>query len=272
MITAKQIECSKEINGIAKQWALDNLDYINSSNKLLGSSLKVEKGEKVGFYTSILYLQPADKIAIKTLCAGAKVGGCLKDCLISSGQLGMTTGQRAATRRTLIYLLDSDRFYSMLRKEISSLYRKYGKQLAVRLNGTSDIDFSEFIKTMPQVRFYDYTKIYKRLTSNRLSNYDLTYSGSAFSRKAITITGRAVREGHRVAIAFNTAQRKGEFSMPTDLLDFDETDLRFLDSKGLGGLKCKGGSIAKRLESMDKPNFFFTPKTYSQLNNIIARG
>jgi hypothetical protein len=272
MITAKHIKDSKAISDTAKQWALDNLDYINSSNKLLGSSLKVEKGEKEGFYTSILYLQPADKVAIRTLCAGAKMGGCLKDCLISSGQLGMTTGQRAATRRTIIYLLDSDRFYSMLRKEISSLYRKHGEQLAIRLNGTSDIDFSDFIKTMPHVRFYDYTKIYRRLTNNRLSNYDLTYSGSAFSRKSIEITGRAIRDGHRVAIAFNTAERKGEFPIPKNLLDFDQTDLRFLDRKGLGALKCKGGSVAKRLASMGKANFFFTPKTYSQLNNIIARG
>jgi len=272
MITTKQIQTSKEINDNAKQWAIDNLDYINSSNKLLGSSLKVEKGEKEGYYTSILYLQPADKIAIKTLCAGAKIGGCLKDCLISSGQLGMTTGQRAATRRTIIYLLDRNRFYAMLRKEISSLYRKHGKQLAIRLNGTSDIDFNDFIKTMPQVRFYDYTKVYKRLTSNRLNNYDLTYSGSAFSRKSIEITGRAIKDGHRVAIAFNTAERKGEFPVPKNLLNFDQTDLRFLDRKRLGALKCKGGSIAKRLASMDKANFFFTPETYSQLNNIIARG
>jgi hypothetical protein len=272
MLTINQIKSSDSINDSAKQWAIDNIDYINSSNKLLGSSLKVEKGEKEGFYTSILYLQPADKVAIKTLCAGAKLGGCLNDCLIASGQLGMTTGQRAATRRTIIFLLDSDRFYSMLTKEIGGLYRKHGDQLAIRLNGTSDIDFSDFIATMPHVRFYDYTKIYRRLIHNRLDNYDLTYSGSAFSPKSIEITGRAVREGHRVAIAFNTAERKGEFAMPNDLLDFDETDLRFLDGKGLGGLKCKGGSVAKRIDTMGKPNFFFTPKTYDQLNNIIARG
>lgn len=272
MLTIEQIKTSEAINDSAKLWAIDNLDYINSSNKLLGSSLKVEKGEKEGFYTSILYLQPADKVAVSTLCAGAKLNGCLGDCLIASGQLGMTTGQRAATRRTIIYLLDQDRFFTMLRKEIDGLHRKHGDQLAIRLNGTSDIDFSSFIEKMPHVRFYDYTKIYRRLIHNRLNNYDLTYSGSAFSAKTIQITGRAVREGHRVAIAFNTAERKGEFPMPNDLLDFDETDLRFLDGKGLGGLKCKGGSVAKRQESMDKPNFFFTPSTYNQLNNIIARG
>ena len=272
MLAIEKIQSSNEINENAKLWAIENLDYINSANKLLGSSLKVEKGEKEGFYTSILYLQPADKVATKTLCAGARLNGCESPCLISSGQLGMTTGQRAATRRTIIYLLDSDRFFTMLRKEIDGLYRKHGDQLAVRLNGTSDIDFSDFIATMPHVRFYDYTKIYRRLIHNRLDNYDLTYSGSAFSTKSIEITGRAVREGHRVAIAFNTAERKGEFPMPKDLLDFDETDLRFLDGQGLGGLKCKGGSVAKRLESMNKPNFFFTPKTYNQLNNIIARG
>lgn len=54
MLTIEQVQSSNEINDSAKVWAIENLDYINSANKLLGSSLKVEKGEKEGFYTSIL--------------------------------------------------------------------------------------------------------------------------------------------------------------------------------------------------------------------------
>jgi len=272
MITLNQIEESTKINSAAKLWARDNLDYLNSKNRLLGSSLKVEKGEKKGYYTSILYLQPADKIATVTLCAGAKLNGCKEPCLISSGQLGMTTAQNAATRRTIMLLLDPDRFYAQLTKEIEREYAKHGRKLAIRLNGTSDIDFGDYIATMPRVRFYDYTKVYKRVATNDLLNYDLTYSGSAYNDKALAITARAALAGHRVAIAFNTGERKGEFKMPTDVADFDNTDLRFLDGRVIGGLKYKGGSVAKRAASMDKASFFFTPNTYNHLKNIIARG
>ena len=272
MITLNKIRQSKAINAKAKKWARDNLAYLNSNNSLLGSSLKVEKGEKEGYYTSIMYLQPADKIAIKTLCAGAKLNGCKDPCLISSGQLGMTTAQNAATRRTIIYLLDKAQFFAMLTKEIERKHSKYGVKLAIRLNGTSDIDFTDYIASMPHIRFYDYSKILARVQKNKLTNYDLTYSGSAYSDKSLAITARAFQLGFRVAIAFNTGERLGEFKIPSDIADFDTTDLRFLDDSGLGALKCKGGSKAKRAATMDKPNFFFTPATYNQLNNIIARG
>ena len=272
MITLNKIRQSKAINAKAKKWARENLDYLNSKNRLLGSSLKVEKGEKEGYYTSIMYLQPADKIATVTLCAGAKLNGCQDPCLISSGQLGMTTGQNAATRRTIIYLLDRARFFEMLTKEIERKHIFFGAKLAIRLNGTSDIDFTDFIASMPHIRFYDYSKVFYKVKNNKLTNYDLTYSGSAYSAKSLAITARAVLKGLRVAIAFNTGERLGEFKIPSGIADFDTTDLRFLDKPVLGALKCKGGSKAKRAATMDKPNFFFTPATYNDLNNIIARG
>jgi hypothetical protein len=160
----------------------------------------------------------------------------------------------------------------MLRKEIQAKYRKHGDQLAIRLNGTTDIDFTSFIASMPHIRFYDYSKVYARVIKNKLANYDITFSGSAYSEKTIFMTARAIKAGHRVAIAFNTGERKGEFTMPTDLADFDTTDLRFTDDKVLGGLKYKGGSRQSRLDNMDKPNFFFSLKTYINLQNLIAKG
>jgi hypothetical protein len=271
MITIQQITDTSLINADSKAWALENLDYINSSNPLLGSSIKVEKGESEGYYTAILYMQPADKVATRTLCAAAELFGCKDACLIGSGMLGMSTGQSAATRKTIIYLLDSDRFYTMLRKEIQAKHRKHGDKLAIRLNGTTDIDFTDFIASMPHIRFYDYSKVYARVIKNTLTNYDITFSGSAYSEKTIFMTARAIKAGHRVAIAFNTGERKNEFSMPTDLADFDTTDLRFTDDKVLGGLKYKGGSRQSRLDNMDKPNFFFSLKTYTNLQNLIAR-
>lgn len=272
MITIQQIQDTSLINADSKSWALENLDYINSSNPLLGSSIKMEKGESEGYYTAILYMQPANKVSTRTLCGASALFGCEKPCLISSGMLGMTTGQSAATRRTIIFLLDSARFYEMLRKEIQSKYKKHGDKLAIRLNGTTDIDFTAFIASMSHIRFYDYSKVYARVLKNKLTNYDITFSGSAYSEKTLYMTARAINAGHRVAIAFNTGEKAGEFKMPTDLADFDTTDLRFTDAKVLGGLKYKGGSRQSRLDNMDKPNFFFSLKTYNNLQNLIAKG
>ena len=271
-ISKTRILQSKELQPDARQWALDNIDYLNSPTKLLGSSVKVEKGEKQGYYTAVLYLQPAAKVSKRTLCAGAKLAGCERGCLISSGQLGLSMGQRAATRRTVLYVLDRNGFIAQLRKEIEREYKRRGDKLAVRLNGTSDIDFTDLIASLPYVRFYDYTKIWARVERNSLPNYDLTYSGSAYNEKALNMTARAVTQGARVAIAFNTAECIGEFKIPSTVMDFDSTDLRFLDKPGLGGLSYKGGNKKARQEAMDCDSFFFTPKAYDQLLNIIARG
>ena len=95
-ITKYQITVSDLINDNAKQWALDHIEYLNKPMTFFGSSTKLEKGA-AKFDSYVIYLQPADKIAVKTLCSFADKAGCKAPCLIDSGQLGMTTGQNAAT-------------------------------------------------------------------------------------------------------------------------------------------------------------------------------
>ena len=243
-ITRQEILDSVLINENAKQWAIDKIDYLNRPMKLFGSSVKVEKGEKKGYITSILYLQPADKVSVKTLCAAAALFGCKGPCLISSGQLGMTTGQNAATKRTILFLLRHDDFVAQLNKEIQALQRKHGDKLAIRLNGTSDIDWHDVIAANPKTRFYDYTKIFARIQKNDLPNYDLTFSGSAYSNKSLAITARAIKSEFRAVIAFNTKELQGEETIPENLLDFDDTDLRFLDPvNSVVGLYAKGKAV-----------------------------
>ena len=270
MITKEAISASTKINAWSKQWALNNLDYLNSKNPLLGSSTKIEKGNSEKHFTKVLYLQPADKVATTTLCAFADGAGCKAPCLKGSGQLGMSIADNAATRKTILMLVNPVEFYRRLRAEITTAYKKHGSTLSIRLNGTSDVDFGSFCASMPNVQFYEYTKIYARVKKNTIANLDLTYSGSAISKKTIAMTARAVNEGHRVAIAFNTAETKGEFKVPTDIASFDTTDLRFLDGAGLGSLKYKGGSKAKRAATMNQDDFFFTPETHKQLIKLIA--
>jgi hypothetical protein len=100
--------------------------------------------------------------------------------------------------------------------------------------------------------------------------YDLTFSGSAFSSYSMGKTARAVQAGHRVALAFNTAETKGEYKIPSELLDFDKTDLRFIDEHKTGALKAKGTSKQFRNSIENVKSFFFTEKTYRDLKDLIA--
>ena len=112
-ITLAEINATKLINTNAKKWCADNLDYLNKPMRFFGSSLKVEKGADK-YDTYVMYLQPADKVATETLCSFAVLAGCKEPCLISSGQLGMSVGQNAATKRTILMLLRPKLFESAI--------------------------------------------------------------------------------------------------------------------------------------------------------------
>ncbi len=273
-ITLEEINTSTLINNKAKQWSRDNLEYLNKPMKLFGSSQKVEKGADK-FTTYILYLQPADKVSTKTLCVFADLAGCKRDCLISSGQLGMTTGQNAATKRTILMLLRPEWFESQILTEVDKAERKAaveGIPALFRLNGTSDIDFSYIIKQRPDSLFYDYTKILSRISKNTLDNYDLTFSGSMYSTQSRAALLKAVQRKHRIAIAFNTKGiSRDSLSIPDGFKSFDETDLRHLDAPIIGALKRKGSSIKQReAENLKENSFFITAANLPAFKDIIA--
>lgn len=276
MITLSEINESNAINQSAKDWAKDNLDYLNKPMRFFGSSLKVEKGADK-FDTYIMYLQPADKVAIKTLCTFADKAGCKKPCLISSGQLGMSTGQSAATKRTILMLLRPQSFESAILSEIDKAERKAvktGLPALFRLNGTSDIDFSNIMKQRPNSLFYDYTKEISRVRKNTLKNYDLTFSGSMFSVQSKAALRKAVSANYRVAMAFNTKGLKDDdLQLRRDLKSFDTTDLRHLDDNVIGTLKRKGSNKQERsLENTKADSFFVTSANVREFNDIIAIG
>ena len=275
-ITLAEINSSTLINDKAKEWARDNLEYLNKQMKLFGSSQKVEKGADK-FTTYILYLQPADKVAINTLCLFAEAAGCKEPCLISSGQLGMTTGQNAATKRTILMLLRPEWFEAQLLSEIDKAERKAaidGIPALFRLNGTSDLNFDYIIKQRPNSLFYDYTKLLSRVSKNTLDNYDLTFSGSMYSTQSRAALIKAVQRKHRIAVAFNTKGiSRDSLSVPVGFANFDNTDLRHLDGPVIGALKRKGSSIAERdADNARRDSFFVTSANLNEFNSIIAIG
>ena len=274
MITLYDIIESDKINDNAKQWALQNIEYLNKPMKLFGSSQKVEKGSDK-FNTYILYLQPADKVATKSLCVFADSAGCKKPCLISSGQLGMSVGQNAATKRTILMLLRPEWFNDQLLLEIDRAESKALRDnipALFRLNGTSDIDFDSIIKRRPDSMFYDYTKVLGRVRKNKLANYDLTFSGSMYSDQSRAALKKAVKRDYRIAIAVNTKGIKRDpLQVPTSFMSFDKTDLRHLDKAGIGLLKRKGSNISERIAENSKANsFFVTGANVNAFVKIIA--
>lgn len=274
-ITKDEITSSTLINAAAKQWAIENLDYLNKPMNLFGSSTKVEKGSDK-YETYILYLQPADKVSVKTLCAFADKAGCKKPCLIDSGRLGMTNNQAAATKRTILMLLRPAYFEHKILAEIDKAERRASKADNVpalfRLNGTSDLDFSYIIKQRPNSAFYDYSKIISRIRKNTLSNYDLTFSASMFSVQSKKAFKTAIERKYKTAIAFNTKNVKGDSDLiPHTMISFDKTDLRHLDKpNAIGYLKRKGSNIKQRIqENNQASSFFVTDANYAEFKTIV---
>jgi hypothetical protein len=114
----------------------------------------------------------------------------------------------------------------------------------VRLNGTSDLDFIDLIQRkldvdvvnyLTNIKFYDYTKNFKRAMKYLGSDYHLTLSRSEDNdEKCIEY----LRAGGNVAAVFNNLpQTWNGFTV----IDGDENDLRYLDYKNVVvGLVAKG--------------------------------
>lgn len=220
---------------------------------------KTIKGEKLGYITYILYMSPHTQNSKNiNVCPHASVG-CAAACLFKSGFGGMyTTVQRGRINKTEWYLSDREQFMNTLDKEIASYIKKHKDKdiVTFRLNGTSDIRFEKIkvrdnkniFELYPNVQFYDYTKNPKRFDDKLPENYHLTFSRSETNHDvAMELLGR----GFNVAMVFN---KLPETYLGYKVVNGDETDLRFLDDKGvIVGLKYKNitGKGADNMAAFD---------------------
>ena len=212
-------------------------------NLLTMTNAKTPKGEKLGVLTGILYLAPA-KISGFEVCP-RRTAGCTKSCLYSAGRGKFSNVQKARINRTKLFFENRELFLNMLRLDIRLLEiqaKEMGMLPAVRLNGTSDIDWTRFglMEEFPNVRYYDYTKVLNRL-KKLPPNYYVTFS-RAESNDIDSLT--AIKMGHNVSVVFNLGKND---PMPdtwngAPVYDGDDTDARFLDPQGgyIIGLRAKG--------------------------------
>lgn len=212
---------------------------------LLTQNSKLAKGDGT-FSNWGLELLPADLNPIKTACPAAC--DCRYSCLAFSGVGNMFKGPSmlagtelsvplmAKTRRSFLFLNDKNFFQSLLTIEINRLHMiagLEGKELGVRLNVTSDYDWTSFVKNNKEIQFYDYTRVWNRLSTK---NWHLTYSVSKGTTDPL-IQDR-LEEGYNVAVVFGGDLPPKFLGYP--VVDGDISDARWLDKPGtVVGLKIK---------------------------------
>ena len=227
---------------------------------------KVLKGLKEGFNTYILHLAPASLSGYNT-CPKA-TEGCKAACLNTAGRGGMfkkgentNTIQKARIRKTIQFFTARESFMQDLVKDIELAIKQSIKKNLIpvfRLNGTSDISFEKYevvrngvlyrniFSAFSDNIFYDYTKVLGRKVTD-ISNYSLTFSAADGNDNDVA---KAINQGYNIATVFGI---KKTLPMPEEYMGLpvfngDESDLRFLDPKGVVvGLYAKGK--AKKDES-----------------------
>jgi len=232
---------------------------------------KILKGMKQGYNTYILHLAPANLSGHET--CPKRTAGCTSACLNTAGRGGMfkkgeTTNmiQKARIRKTQLFFNDRKEFMNQLVKDIELAIKqsaKLGLTPVFRLNGTSDLSFEKYEATIatkdgskfvfqnifeafPNVQFYDYTKILGRKVKH-IPNYHLTFSAADGNDADVA---KAIEQGYNVATVFGLkkTQPMPETYQGRPVFNGDESDLRFLDPKGvIVGLYAKGK--AKKDES-----------------------
>jgi hypothetical protein len=217
---------------------------------------KIIKGMKQGYNTYILHLAPANLSGHET--CPKRTAGCTSACLNTAGRGGMfkkgettNTIQKARIRKTQLFFSNRDEFFHQLINDIELAIKqsaRLGLTPVFRLNGTSDLSFEKYsimgtgkniFQLFPQVQFYDYTKILGRKVAH-IDNYHLTFS--AADGNDADVLG-AIAQGYNVATVFGMkkTQPMPETYNGRPVFNGDESDLRFLDPKGvIVGLYAKG--------------------------------
>jgi hypothetical protein len=215
----------------------------------VGSDAKTVKGEKNGYLTGILYLSPAQEASPRNLCPFS-TAGCRAVCLYTAGRGAMRNVMEARLRKTREFLSNPTEFCARIVEDIKELITKAkrkGMIPAVRLNGTTDIEWEKYgiMEQFPDLQFYDYTKWPAGRRMSIPKNYHLTYSFSEKHNAVNNAIGWKMR-GFNTAVVFAGGLPQ-QWHLPgteadiRPVIDGDLSDLRFLDPQGvIVGLKTKG--------------------------------
>lgn len=249
-----------------RQTGLAYLGAINSSAKII-------KNKKVSNnYTYIIYLAPANQSGYN-VCSHS-TPECRLGCLSTSGRAGMDINSgkgiitNARIKKTKLFFEEQEFFMQWMIAEIKMFQAKAkrdGYDFSIRLNGTSDIDWTKIkvngytvFELFPTVQFYDYTKDAMRFIQVP-ANYHLTYS---YTGKNDMIAQQLIELQFNVAVVFDTKKNQPlpEKFNGYKVIDGDLTDYRPNDGNGvIVGLRFK--KIANKEAQNKVLNSKFVVKT-----------
>lgn len=210
-------------------------------NLLSSANTKIKKGEKYGWKTLGLSLSP-HTISGKNLCPHAS-DGCAFVCLNTAGMGIFKNVQEGRLKKTKAFLENRIEFLDVLKKELESKIKtakRKAQNIAFRLNVLSDLPWHNLVDMeQHDAVFYDYTPNPKRmiqfLNGELPKNYHLTFSRKENNQAMVELI---LSMGGNVAVVFDELPKT---YLGKPVVDGDESDLRFLDAKGVVvGLKAKG--------------------------------
>lgn len=192
--------------------------------------------------TLILYLAPLNQNSHGVNMCPKASDGCAASCLFTAGRGAFSNVANARRQKTDAFLSDRKAFLSDVAMQINRRAANV-KQLAVRLNGTSDVKLVEQMTSLyaiaSNVVFYDYTKIKQKAGRRVLESghrYVVTFSRSEVNESdAIDV----LSSGGIVAVVFDKIPKTWKGFR---VVDGDERDDLMLDVRGavVLGLKAKG--------------------------------
>jgi len=254
---------------------------------LLSDGLNNAKTKKNHLKTKILYLSASTQnYKGRDLCPYA-TDACRLLCLVKTGHAEhkKSVGE-SRINRSNFFIQDRVLFLTKLLKELSNankLAKKNNSKIAIRLNGTSDVDFVQHIRSsfgidilteFENLTFYDYTKSFQRVKKYMGSNYRLTLSYSGENFKDII---EAINMGINVSVVFEPAVIDKINSGDIDtwagmrIVSGDENDLEMIlqDSKILA-LKFKGSRTKLKYQQQVQQGIeagFVIPETSEFFNH-----
>lgn len=191
--------------------------------------------KSVDEFYHLWYQLDGGEITVNT--CGNETPGCKAGCLFSAGRGGFDSVKWARAFKTLLWRFDRTWFTQELHAAIKRGARKADRaklKFAVRLNGTSDLDWTPVIRSFPGIQFYDYTPNAARvLKTGRPANYHLTYSRKEGDADR---TGQVLQAGYNVAIVYKDRKAADTWGFGgAGQIDGDAHDLRFLDKASFPG-------------------------------------
>jgi hypothetical protein len=206
------------------------------------------KTAKNSLKTYILYLAPYNQNSKGINICPKASKGCAAACLFTAGRGRFDNVKKARINRTEYFLNDKERFCLQLAGElikINKTAQKKGERVAIRLNGTSDLDFMHLLKkyakldpfSLGSLIFYDYTKILGKVKKYlNEPRYVLTFSRAEDNHKEAM---EALELGANISAVFNGPHPFIYNGAP--VVDGDTSDLVMLYNRGaVLALKAKG--------------------------------